>query len=54
MRATLRLGLVLGCLGAVLTFTGSASADVVDDNLAAISRGAGDVVVFARGGDGAI
>src|SRR5918911_729774 len=31
-----------------------ARADVYDDNLAAASRGAGDIVVLARGLDGAI
>jgi len=31
-----------------------ASADVFDDNLAAASRGAGDLVVLARGADGSV
>lgn len=31
-----------------------AGADVFDDNLAAASRGAGDIVVLARGADGAV
>lgn len=53
MRAAVRIGAALACLSAALAFAGSASADVVDDNLAAVSRAAGDVVVFARGADGA-
>ncbi len=52
MRAAVRLGVMLGCLSAAFAFSAPAGADVVDDHLAAVSRGAGDVVVFARGADG--
>jgi hypothetical protein len=39
---------------ASMAFAASARADVYDDNLAAASRGPGDIVVLARGVDGAI
>jgi hypothetical protein len=45
-------GVVL--LVVLLCAAASARADVYDDNLAAASRGAGDIVVLARGVDGAI
>ena len=46
-----QLGLAL--FAAVL-LAAPARADVYDDNLAAASRGAGDMVVLARGADGAV
>jgi hypothetical protein len=46
-----QLGLAL--IAAVL-LAAPARADVYDDNLAAASRGAGDIVVLARGADGAV
>lgn len=50
-----RLLLALLGLGLALAAgTATARADVYDDNLAAASRGAGDMVVLARGADGAI
>lgn len=52
MRAAVRLGVVLGCLSAALGFSGSAAADVVDDNVAATLNAAGQVELFARGSDG--
>jgi hypothetical protein len=45
--------LTLG-LAALLASAAPAQADVYDDNPAAASRGAGDMVVLARGADGAI
>ena len=51
----MRKGLiVLATVVAALGGAGSATADVVDDNLAAVSRAPGDVLVFARGGDGTL
>ena len=46
--------LVIVVLGALLLVAAPARADVFDDNPAAASRGAGDMVVVARGADGAI
>jgi len=47
-----RLGLAL--IAAALVLAAPARADVYDDNPAAASRGPGDMVVLARGADGAI
>jgi hypothetical protein len=46
------VALALAALTAALTTT-PAAADVVDDNLAAASRGPEDMYVFARASDGA-
>jgi hypothetical protein len=54
MKPTIRAAAALACLLAGLAAAAPASADVVDDHLAAVSRGPGDVVVFGRGADGAI
>ena len=51
----MRKGLIaLATVVAALGGAGSATADVVDDNLAAVARSEGDVVVFARGADEAV
>jgi len=50
-----RLVVALALLaGLAVAAPAPARADVVDDNVAAVSRGAGDVVAFARGADGAV
>jgi hypothetical protein len=46
--------LVIALLGTLLLTAVPARADVLDDNPAAVSRGPGDIVVVARGADGAI
>ena len=46
--------LVVALLAAALVGAGTARADVYDDHPAAASRGPGDLVLFARGEDGAI
>jgi hypothetical protein len=45
---------LVAILAAALVGAGPARADVYDDNPAAASRGPGDIVVLARGNDGAI
>ena len=46
--------LVVAILAAALLGAAPARADVYDDNPAATSRGPGDMIVLARGADGAI
>lgn len=48
------LRIVLLSAALALGVAAPAGADVVDDNLAAVSRAPGDVLLFARGGDGTL
>ncbi len=54
MEARRLLGALLVVIAVAVAIPSSAGAQVVDDNPAAISRGPFDVLVFARGSDGAI
>ena len=55
MQRTKRMAAVVaGTVAALCSLAGAASADVVDDKLAAVSRAPGDVVLFARGADGSV